>query len=259
MASGILIVPILTVFANLDVHSAIGASLISLIACSCASAGPFLNARLTDVRLALVLETATVLGGTCGLLCAGVLSPRALCLIFASVLMVSAHQLFAGSRDSGLKVGSAGQVINATPHAGYPHLTRHLQTAYRERQLPFSLLSMFCAGLLSSLVGIASGVLKVPAMDATLHLPIKVSTATSSFMIGVAATAGAATYWLRGDLQPVIVAPIALGSVLGTVLGVKGLLHISDHRLRLALAAALTALALQMILIGLGVSAGRPL
>jgi uncharacterized protein len=96
-------------------------------------------------------------------------------------------------------------------------------------------------------------------MDASLGLPIKVSTATSSFMIGITATAGAASSFLRGNLQPMIVAPVALGSVLGTVLGVRGLLRIEDYRLRLALSGVLAILALQMLLIGCGVSAGAPL
>jgi uncharacterized protein len=259
MTSGVFIVPVLTEFAHLDIHTAMGASLVSVIACSCGGAGPFLNAGLTNVRLAIVLETATTLGGASGILLAGWLSPRSLFLVFGLALLVAAGQMVTGPREWHEDSGNGGRVLTDTLNARYPDVARHSEIAYRVEHLPLGLCLMYAAGLLSSLAGIGSGVLKVPAMDASLRLPIKASTATANFMIGVTATAGAGAYFLRGNIQPMIVAPVALGSVLGTALGVRGLLHISDHRLRLAFVAVLLMLAIQMLLISLGVSAGMPL
>ena len=102
MASGIFIVPILTLVANVDVHLAIGASLVSVIACSCGSAGPFLEARLTNVRLAIVLETATTLGAASGVLLSGVVPVPILYAIFAAVLLVSAWQMVMRRRDAAI-------------------------------------------------------------------------------------------------------------------------------------------------------------
>jgi uncharacterized membrane protein YfcA len=259
MTSGVLIVPFLTAFAHLDIHTAIGVSWVSVIACSCGGAGPFLKARLTNVRLAIVLETATTLGGACGLLFARWLSSRALFLVFALALLVSAQRMFAGPHQWQKEPGNAGRVAIDSPNAGYTDVTRHSEVGYRVEHLPVGLCLMYAASLLSSLAGISSGVLNVPAMDTSLRLPIKVSIATSSFMIGVAATAGAGNYFLRGNIQPMIVAPVALGSVLGTALGARRLPYISDRRLRVVFVMVLLILALQMLLISLGVSAGMPL
>jgi uncharacterized membrane protein YfcA len=258
MTSGVFIVPVLTVFAHLDIHTAMGASLVSVIACSCGGAGPLLNAGLTNVRLAIALEMATTLGGACGVVLAGLLSSRSLFLVFAFVLLISAFHMFACPRPRHDE-SKGGRVRDDKLSVNYLDIGEHAEIAYRVEHLTLGLSLMYGAALLSSLVGIGSGVLKIPAMDASLRLPIKVSTATSSFMIGVTATAGAAVYFVRGNIQPMVVAPVALGSVLGTVLGVRGLLHMADYWLRLAFAGVLVILAVQVLLISLGVSAGVPL
>src|ERR1700748_701480 len=95
MASGIFIVPILTIFGHLDIHTAIGASIVSVIACSCGGAAPFLKGRLTNVRLAIVLETATTLGALTGVLLIGILPVPVLFFLFAVILALSAQQMLA--------------------------------------------------------------------------------------------------------------------------------------------------------------------
>ena len=119
---------------------------------------------------------------------------------------------------------------------------------------------MYGAGLISALLGIGSGVLKIPAMDTALRLPIKVSTATSNFMIGVTAAAGAAAYFARGEIVTSVAAPIALGSVFGAVLGARILMRVPNEKLRLMFVGILLLLALQMMLAALGINlfgAGR--
>jgi len=112
---------------------------------------------------------------------------------------------------------------------------------------------MYGAGLISALLGIGSGVLKIPAMDAALRLPIKVSSATSNFMIGATAAASGVAYFARGDIDPVIAGPVALGSVLGAVLGAHFLMAVSGDKLRLFFVVVLVALAAQMMLSALGI------
>jgi uncharacterized membrane protein YfcA len=116
---------------------------------------------------------------------------------------------------------------------------------------------MYAAGLLSALLGIGSGVLKIPAMDSALRLPIKVSSATSNFMIGVTAAASAGAYFLRGAIVPDIAGPVALGSVVGALLGARVLMFISSDKLRLFYVVALLLLALQMLLAAFGIHTGR--
>jgi uncharacterized protein len=257
MASGIFIVPLLTIVAGLDIHVAVGAGIVSVIACSCGSAAPFLKERFTNVRLAIVLETATTLGAASGVVLFGVVPVPILYAIFAAVLMVSAwqmlirRQIVAIPADRGAATGWARKL-----DAIYPDRALGVDVAYRVDRLWAGLSLMYGAGLLSALLGIGSGVLKIPAMDAALRLPIKVSSATSNFMIGVTAAASAGAYFMRGVIVPEIAGPVALGSVIGAVLGARLLVFITPSKLRLIFVAVLLVLAIEMILAALGVRRG---
>jgi uncharacterized protein len=244
MASGIFIVPILTMFGHIDLHTAIGASLISVIACSCASAAPFLKDRLTNIRLAILLETATTSGALCGVFLAGLIPARYLFVIFALILLLSAQQMAARRKDPpGVEL--RGKEL---PRA----LDRDI--GYSVQRLPLGMTLMYGAGLMSALLGIGSGVLKIPAMDTALRLPIKVSSATSNFMIGVTAAASAGAYFARGEILTPVAAPIALGSVVGAVLGARILMKVPNDKLRLMFVGVLVILSAQMMLAAFGIN-----
>jgi len=259
MASGIFIVPILTMFLHIDIRTAIGASIVSVIACSCGSASPFLEAGLVNIRLAVVLETTTTLGALTGVLLAGIIPTAYLFILFALILALSAQQMLArrgetaGAATTADTWGWAGAL---RLDASYPD--RGQRVEYRVQRLPLGMLLMYGAGLISALLGIGSGVLKIPAMDTALRLPIKVSSATSNFMIGVTAAASAGAYFLRGDIVPAVAGPVALGSVVGSLLGARILMAVSNERTRLLFVVVLVALALQMALSGFGLELGGP-
>jgi uncharacterized protein len=248
MASGIFIVPVLTTCGHLDIRSAIGASIVSVIACSCGSAAPFLKGRLTNVRLAIVLETATTAGALSGVLLAGVIPASHLFFIFGIILLLSAYQMLAKRRDPALGATQplTGRSMARRLDSSYPDRALGHDIAYRVERLPMGMILMYGAGLISALLGIGSGVLKVPAMDTALRLPIKVSSATSNFMICVTAAASASAYFVRGDIVAPIAGPVALGSVVGAILGARFLMSISNDRIRLLFVVVLVALAAQM-------------
>jgi hypothetical protein len=256
MASGIFIVPILTMFGGVSLHTAVAASIVSVIACSCGSAAPFLRSSLTNIRLAIVLETATTLGALTGVLLAGVLPVSFLYFLFAAILLLSAQQMMARRRNPAAIAANAEARDWATTlrlHSNYPDRALGRDVAYRVGRVPLGLALMYGAGLVSALLGIGSGVLKIPAMDTALRLPIKVSSATSNFMIGVTAAASGAAYFARGDIDPLIAGPVALGSVMGAMLGARLLMAVSGERLRLLFVVVLVALAVQMLLSGFGI------
>jgi uncharacterized protein len=253
MASGIFIVPILTIFGHVDIRIAIGASIVSVIACSCSSAAPFLKGRLTNVRLAIVLEISTTAGALSGVVLAGVIPTSYLFFIFSLILLLSAHQMLAKRRSTGLAPISASTGHSTSRlDSTYPDRELGDDIAYRVERLPIGMILMYGAGLSSALLGIGSGVLKVPAMDSALRLPIKVSSATSNFMIGVTAAASAITYFVRGNIVGPIAGPVVLGSVAGALLGARLLISISNDRMRVLFVAVLVALAAQMFLAALG-------
>jgi uncharacterized protein len=256
MASGIFIVPVLTIFGHIDIHTAIGASIISVIACSCGGAASFLKNRLTNIRLALVLETATTMGALTGVLLSGIVPVSYLYFLFATILFVSARQMLARRRE---------QVFATAPESGgrwnsklgldstYPERELGCEVPYRVHRMPLGLVFMYGAGLISALLGIGSGVLKIPAMDTAMRLPIKVSTATSNFMIGVTAAASAGAYFMRGNITAEIAGPVAVGSVLGAIVGARILLVSSNDKLRILFIVVLVLLGIQMLFTAFGV------
>jgi uncharacterized membrane protein YfcA len=255
MASGIFLVPVLAIFGDIDLHNAIGASIVSVVACSCGGAAPFLRAGLTNIRLAIVLETATTLGALTGVLLSSFASATLLDFLFSLILLVSAWQMLARRRDphpAGADIRQRGWVARLS--ASYPDRQRGHDIAYQIDRLPLGMGLMYGAGLISALLGIGSGVLKIPAMDTALRLPIKVSSATSNFMIGVTATASAGAYFLRGDIVPNVAGPVALGSVIGAVAGARILMIVPNERLRILFVAVLIVLAMQMFLTGAGIN-----
>ena len=259
MASGIFIVPILTLFGHIEMHTAIGASIVSVIACSCGGAGPFLKNRLTNIRLAIVLETATTAGALTGVLLAGIVPVSYLYLLFALILFVSAYQMLARRRNpvpAFTNQGASGRRDPLLLDSSYPDREIGREVLYRVDRLGFGMMLMYGAGLISALLGIGSGVLKIPAMDTAMRLPIKVSSATSNFMIGVTAAASAGVYFLRGNIITEVAGPVAFGSVVGAIIGARILLIVPNDKLRLLFVGILVILGVQMLLTLFGVRLG---
>ncbi len=252
MGSGLFIVPVLTAFGHVEIRTAIGASILSVVACSCAGAAPYLEERLTNIRLAIVLEVATTSGALAGVIVADRIATRWLFVIFAGVLLISAYQMIS-RRTTAVVVTPVGSSIFGTSlRATYPDRDLGRDVAYVVQRLPLGMGLMFGAGLISALLGIGGGVLKIPAMDGALRLPLKVSSATSNFMIGVTATASAGAYFMEGKIAPMIAGPVVVGSVLGGIAGARILMVASSDKIRILFVAVLVGLAGQMLFSAFG-------
>ena len=252
MAGGIFVVPLLTLTAGVPFSTAVAVSLISVIACSCASAPHFLSAGLTNLRLAVVLEVATTFGVLVGVFMVGAVPDSILYGIFAAVLLVSAVQMILGRSESRVTPRSPSyQSLGGT----FPERDGTVIT-YQVTRLPLGAALMFGAGTLSALLGIGSGVLKIPAMDAAMRLPIKVSSGTANLMIGVTACGAAAAYLLSGALDLELSAPVVLGSLAGSILGAKILVRAAGPSLRIVFTIVLLALAVPMTANAFGLNWG---
>ncbi len=254
LGGGAIIVPALTLALGIDIHYAIGASIISVIATSSGAAAAYLRDGVTNIRVAMFLETATTTGAIVGALIGGLVGGPVLFVVFAVVLLYSAYAMFR-RRDAELPVG-----VEMGPLANFLHLgSSYYDTAldrlveYNVRGARYGLPLMFIAGAVSGLLGIGSGVLKVPAMDLAMKLPMKVSTATSNLMIGVTAAASAGVYFIRGDVNPFIAAPVAMGVLIGATFGTRIMMRTRSTQLRKLFVIVLVIVALQMLWKGLGI------
>lgn len=244
LGGGVFIVPALVIAAHMPMVVAIGASLISVVATSAGASVAFVRDGWTNLRVAMVLECATVTGAVVGALLAGAIPAVILEVLFALMMLQSAYFTLSKQDDVIIERGDP--------------LTRRLQLVgdipddagtlihYETVNLPAGGALMVLAGLMSGLLGIGSGALKVIAMDYYMHIPLKVSSATSNFMIGVTAGAGALVFLARGNVSTSVTAPVALGVTAGALLGSRILPHANVRILRLVFVAILVLIAIEM-------------
>jgi uncharacterized protein len=250
IGGGIIVTPLLTVFLGVDIHYAIGASLIAVIATSSGAAATYVKEGYTNIRIGMFLEVATVFGALLGAFLATVLHASTIAVIFGIMLLFSASQSgMAREDDAQDKRPVDPLTARLAMDSSYP--ARDGMKKYRVHSAPLGFCVMFIAGVFSGLLGIGAGVLKVLAMDRAMKIPFKVSTTTSNFMMGVTAAASAGIYLNRGYIEPVIVMPVVLGVLIGATFGTRKLFAARTKSLRLLFFLLVVFMAIQMIYKGL--------
>ena len=252
LGGGVVIVPVLTIFYGVDIRLAIGASIISVIATSSGAAAAYVRERMANLRVGMFLEIATTTGAVSGAYFTTLLPARLLFVLFGVVLGYSSFVTYKKRHSAKPLTVSHDRIANYfNLHGSYYDTVEKSEISYKVVGSWLGLVMMYVAGLVSALLGIGSGALKVPAMDSAMRLPIKVSTATSNFMIGVTAAASASVYFIRGQIDPIIAAPVAVGVLLGASIGAKVLVRISSKTVRLVFVVILVVISLEMLQKGL--------
>jgi hypothetical protein len=248
LGGGVIIVPLLTLLFGVDIRYAIGASLVSVIATSSGAAAAYLKEGFSNIRVGMFLEVATTIGAICGAYLATRIPTAAIAIIFGIVLLYSAW-ISAKPEDEVRIHDRQGPVARVLRLDGsYP--TPEGTVAYHVTGVPLGFSLMYVAGVLSGLLGIGSGAVKVLAMDRAMKIPFKVSTTTSNFMIGVTAAASAGIYLHRGYIDPGLAMPVMLGVLLGALVGARILPEAKVKTLRIVFAVAIAAVAIEMIVKG---------
>ena len=254
VGGGIMIVPLLTLAFGFNIHIAIGASIVSVIATSSGAAAAYVRDHLTNIRVGMFLELATTGGAVTGAVVAGLVNSQVLFLLFGGILLVSLLPMVGRLRhpsESSFENDRLAEVFRLA--STYPE-SGGRQVAYGVRRVPAGFCLMYIAGLVSGLLGIGSGALKVLAMDTAMGLPIKVSSATSNFMIGVTAAASAGIYFWRGDVTPLVAGPVAMGVLIGATLGARSLVSFRSETIRILFIAVLAVVSVEMLLRGAGIA-----
>jgi len=255
LGGGVIVVPALALLFGVDIHYAVGAGIVSAIATSSGAAATYVKDHITNIRVAMLLEVGTSIGALTGALLAAYVSANFLFLLFAALLFYSALMMLRGKAQD---TGGIARVPDPLAdklrlHGSYPDAVLGRVVEYQVTHVKLGVALMFGAGLLSALLGIGSGSLKVPAMDRAMGLPIKVSSATSNFMIGVTAAASAGTYYMGGFILPSLAAPVALGVIAGSWIGTRIMVRLPSAQLRKLFTIVLFLIAIQMAFKALGV------
>jgi len=254
LGGGVIIVPLLTIGFGVDIRYAIGTSLISVIATSSGAASAYVKEGILNIRIGMFLEIATTLGAIAGAAIAVFAPTHAISVIFGLVLLYSAIVSFQkrkGDLDTeNLPEKKSNRIAELLKAKGTYPTADGLKT-YTLQHLGGGFTVMSLAGILSGLLGIGSGALKVIAMDSIMKIPFKVSTSTSNFMIGVTAAASAGIYLNRGYIDPVLSMPVMVGVLMGSLIGAKFLIRSRTKSIRIIFAIVVTILAFEMIYNGL--------
>jgi uncharacterized membrane protein YfcA len=245
LGGGVVIVPMLTLLFGVDIKYAIGAALVSVIATSSGAAAAYVRDGFSNIRVGMFLEIATTIGALSGAALALYLRASVIAIVFGVVLLYSAYASFR-QKEHALAGQSADRLATwLRMDSSFP--TANGLETYHVRRVPLGFGIMYVAGVLSGLLGIGSGAVKVLAMDQAMKLPFKVSTTTSNFMIGVTAAASAGIYLSRGYIDPALAMPVMLGVLAGSLLGARILARAQVQTLRIVFSAVIGALALEMI------------
>ena len=249
LGGGVVIVPLLTLVFHVDLKYAIGAALVSVIATSSGAAAAYVKEGYSNVRVGMFLEIATTIGALAGAGLALYLKANVIAIIFGLVLIYSAYTSIRPQPHDSVQQKSDRLATWLQMDSTYP--TANGLESYHVSGIPLGFLLMFVAGVLSGLLGIGSGAVKVLAMDKAMKLPFKVSTTTSNFMIGVTAAASAGIYLSRGYIDPGLAMPVMIGVLMGSLTGARVLANANVRILRIVFSTVIGALALEMIYSGI--------
>ncbi len=255
LGGGVVMVPILTIFLGVPPLFAIGASIVSVIATSSGAASAYVKDGITNLRIGMFLEVATTTGAVMGAVLTIALARAHLegvvYVTFGIVLLLSVLPLLRRIGEE-LPAGIAPDAISARLglKGEYHDKALGMDVQYRATRSPLGLVIMYVAGLVSGLLGIGSGALKVLALDVGMKLPMKVSSTTSNFMIGVTAAASTGIFYLGGYINPFLAAPVMMGVVLGSVPGTRILVRASNSSIRKVFVPVIVVLAVEMLLHG---------
>lgn len=245
LGGGVIIIPTLVLLFHVNIHYAMGASLISVMATSSGSAAAYLREGYTNLRIGMFLEVAAVVGAFVGALLIAVIAKLLLTFIFSLVLFISAYLTITRKEEHEQYNSSHPWAVALRLESTYPVKSRKEQ--YHVQNVPLAFFIMGIAGLIAGLLGVGSGTLKVLAMDQAMRLPYKVSTTTSNFMIGITAAVSAGIYFSHGYIDPGIAFPVMLGVLAGSFFGAKLLVKIHPRWLRIVFSIALCFIGLQML------------
>ena len=260
LGGGILVIPFLTLVEGVPVQLAVGASIVSVVATSSASAATYVKDHLTNLRLGMFLETGTVAGALTGAFVASYFqgpNEWILYVLFGSMLFYASTIMISGRRVDFPRGVTPDRLAKSLDLGGeYSDQSTGTHVKYAVTRTPHTLGISYLAGIVSGLLGVGGGIIKVPTMNLVSKVPVKVASATSNFMIGITAAASATIYFLRGDVHPLLTAPLMIGVVVGAAVGTRLLRRTPPTTIKILFAILLVFVALNMVFRGLSIQMG---
>ncbi len=260
LGGAVIIIPILTIGFGMPIYYSAGAALLATIATSSGAGSAYIRERIANMKIGMSLEIGTTLGAIIGSLTAAFIYSKNLSgiifVVFGLALITSLYPTLKKKDRNGNKINPYKKADYTTKlfqmDGSYYDKAKKKVVKYSGIRWFYGEAIMFVAGIISGLLGVGSGVLKVLALDSAMNLPAKVSTSTSNFMIGVTAAVGSAIYWSLGYIEPFVAGSIVIGTVIGSFIGSKYLTRMMDRRIITIFSIVAFVLGIEMIARGLG-------
>jgi uncharacterized membrane protein YfcA len=251
LGGGIIMVPALTILLGVDIKSAISASLISLVATSVMSVSVFAKKQVVHFKLGLILVSTTIVGSFAGSYIGVYLEPKILMVLFASLMIFAAAMLIRNLQaPAQVRTHQASAAETEESFLDITGIFRSESSgameAFKVRRVPLNITLSTFAGCISGLLGVGGGIIQVPMMHLIGGVPIKVASATSSFMIGFTGLAGAIVYFVYDQFDVVMTSALIIGIIGGSYLGSKIAMKVNSKVLILLLLIILIYTSLRM-------------
>ncbi len=243
LGGGIIVIPVLTILFGLPIHTAIGVSLVGVIATSTGAAVVYVREGKANIKLGMTLELGTTVGAVAGAVVAGFVSSRVLYFLFAGMVIYNAYTMYRKEDQSDKAKEDSRETGDNTSGEGEG-------AEYTVTNIPLGVSLSSLAGVMSGLLGVGGGLIKIPVMYLLMGVPLKVAAATSNFMIGVTASASAFIYYLNGNIDAVAAVPVALGVFGGAAVGTRINERISTRSLKKVFIFVFIYIAVQMFIKG---------
>jgi len=239
IGGGIIFIPVLTIIYGLTATEAAAVSLIGIIATSTSATTFYLQKKVTNIRLGLLLEISTAIGAMVGAFLSAYIQDWILMVIFAIVILISALHMLIDKKKN---------VVSDSGKFTYHDLKENKDINYDVHNVKSSFAACSVAGVVSSMTGIGGGVIKVPIMNLHMNVPIKAAMATSNYMIGITAFSGAIIYFLNGHVLLDVAAFVVIGAFLGSLMGKHLSMFIDGPSLKKYFSVLLIAVSIIMLL-----------
>jgi len=257
LGGGVFFVPLLTLILNLPIHIAIGSSLVAVIANSITASSTHIRAGLTNIRLGMLLLTATTIGAVAGGFIAAALASPILTGLFGVALIGIGYSMIkrrrlpqevTASRETTVGAGASSSSLIGSLEASYYDRNLNQVVTYNVSRVPQGWGINLLVGVASSLLGVGGGIMNIPVMNLVMRVPIRAAMATNSFMVGIVALAGACVYYYHGYVHPITVAPVMVGSFIGALIGAQLVQRARSIILKQVFAIVMFILAVLMLL-----------
>ncbi|MCQ2085588.1 MAG: sulfite exporter TauE/SafE family protein [archaeon] len=217
LGGGIVFIPVLTILFQQDATTAAAASLVGIVATSTGSATGYVKKGLSNIRLGMLMEITTTIGAITGAIIAGYLENWILLIIFSMVMLYSGFKMAISPEKNITECDAKGDLVFRYSDAA----SGVEDQPYAVKNCKSGMVLCTIAGAVSSMTGVGGGSIKVPLMNIHMNIPVKVASATSSYMIGITAFSGAIIYFIQGAISYQIATAVAIGAYIGAVIGTR--------------------------------------